>query len=232
METGQLSDCGPGLAPGLGGGLAESGAAFRLWPGLSLAGRLALRPRRCAGRAGRRRIRPSARRSRPGASPAGRVRRRPLRGSSPHNVSRRRALRPHDRGADATRPLYQARSGENAATSAARMRSVRVVNSCGINERIPRSEPCPFAEDYMRDYRVKFVDVRVNPPGGRRKAGAYVQRCEHKGCDELGLCKAPKPFAARTIQVPGQKVADRGQSLVLPAPRRRIQREPTISSTA
>ncbi len=63
------------------------------------------------------------------------------------------------------------------------------------------------AEDYMRDYRVKFIDVRVNPPGGRRKSGAYVQRCEHKGCDELGLCKAPKPFAARVVQVPGQKVA-------------------------
>lgn len=62
------------------------------------------------------------------------------------------------------------------------------------------------AEDYMREYRVKFIDVRVNPPGGRRKGGAFVQRCEHKGCDELGVCKAPKPFAARTIQVPGQKV--------------------------
>ena len=63
------------------------------------------------------------------------------------------------------------------------------------------------AEDHMRDYRVKFIDVRVNPPGGRRKSGAYVQRCERKGCDELGNCKAPKPFAARTVQVPGQKVA-------------------------
>lgn len=64
------------------------------------------------------------------------------------------------------------------------------------------------AEDYARGYRVKFVDIRVNPPGGRRKGGAYVQRCEHKGCDELGLCKAPKPFAARVIQVPGQTVAE------------------------
>ncbi len=64
------------------------------------------------------------------------------------------------------------------------------------------------AEDYMRDYRVKFVDIRVNPPGGRRKPGAFVRRCEHKGCDELGLCKAPKPFAARIIQVPGQKAAE------------------------
>lgn len=64
------------------------------------------------------------------------------------------------------------------------------------------------AEDYVRGYRVKFVDIRVNPPGGRRKGGAFVQRCEHKGCDELGLCKAPKPFAARVIQMPGQAVAD------------------------
>ena len=63
------------------------------------------------------------------------------------------------------------------------------------------------AEDYMRSYRVKFVDVRVNPPGGRRKAGAYVRRCEHKGCDELGLCKAPKPFSARVVQIPGQEAA-------------------------
>ncbi len=64
------------------------------------------------------------------------------------------------------------------------------------------------AEDYMRSYRVKFIDVRVNPPGGRRKASAYVQRCEHRGCDELGLCKAPKPYSARVIQVPGQAVAE------------------------
>jgi hypothetical protein len=34
-----------------------------------------------------------------------------------------------------------------------------------------------------------------------------VQRCEHKGCDELGLCKAPKPFSSRVVQVPGQKAA-------------------------
>lgn len=64
------------------------------------------------------------------------------------------------------------------------------------------------AEDNMRDYRVKFVDVRVNPPGGRRKSGAFVQRCERKGCDELGICKAPKPFSARVIQIPGQKETD------------------------
>jgi hypothetical protein len=64
------------------------------------------------------------------------------------------------------------------------------------------------AEDYMRAYRIKFVDVRVNPPGGRRKGAARVQRCERIGCEELGLCKAPKPFAARVVQVPGQKVIE------------------------
>jgi hypothetical protein len=70
-----------------------------------------------------------------------------------------------------------------------------------------------FAEDYMRDYRVKFVDIRVNPPGGRRRRGeASVRRCEHKGCDDIGICKAPKPFAARTIPVPGQRVVDSDDS--------------------
>jgi hypothetical protein len=64
-----------------------------------------------------------------------------------------------------------------------------------------------FTEDYSRDYRVKFVDIRVNPPGGRRKASDEARRCDHKGCDDRGVCKAPKPFAARTIQVPGQRVA-------------------------
>ena len=66
-----------------------------------------------------------------------------------------------------------------------------------------------FAEDYMRDYRVKFVDIRVNPPGGRRKprqSAADVQRCEHKGCDDIGDCKAPKPFAARAQPIPGQRI--------------------------
>jgi hypothetical protein len=64
-----------------------------------------------------------------------------------------------------------------------------------------------FAEDYSRDYRVKFVDIRVNPPGGRRRRGVdAIKRCEHKGCDDQGVCKAPKPFAARSIQVPGQRV--------------------------
>lgn len=64
------------------------------------------------------------------------------------------------------------------------------------------------AEDNSRDYRVKFVDIRVNPPGGKRKSKAFVQRCEKKGCDELGICKAPKPFSARVVQVPGEKVAE------------------------
>ncbi len=64
-----------------------------------------------------------------------------------------------------------------------------------------------FAEDYSREYRVKFVDIRVNPPGGRRRKADSAQRCEHKGCDDLGDCKAPKPFAARTIRVPGQREA-------------------------
>jgi hypothetical protein len=62
-----------------------------------------------------------------------------------------------------------------------------------------------YAEDHMPDYRVKFVDVRVNPPGGRRKAKERVRVCEHKGCDSPGNCKAPKPFAARAVPVPGQK---------------------------
>jgi hypothetical protein len=54
------------------------------------------------------------------------------------------------------------------------------------------------------------VDIRVNPPGGRRKArdrGADVRRCEHKGCDDIGDCKAPKPFSQRSQPVPGQRVA-------------------------
>jgi hypothetical protein len=64
-----------------------------------------------------------------------------------------------------------------------------------------------FAEDYSRDYRVKFVDIRVNPPGGRRRRpGESARVCEAKGCDDRGVCKAPKPFAARTVQVPGQRV--------------------------
>jgi hypothetical protein len=64
-----------------------------------------------------------------------------------------------------------------------------------------------FAEDTLGGYRVKFVDIRVNPPGGRRRRGsaAEMRRCEHKGCDAIGDCKAPKPFSARTAPVPGQR---------------------------
>ncbi|MEZ5938507.1 MAG: J domain-containing protein [Hyphomonadaceae bacterium] len=56
----------------------------------------------------------------------------------------------------------------------------------------------------MRDYRVKFIDVRVKPPGGR-KGSARARVCEHKGCDAVGDCKAPKPYAARATPVPGQR---------------------------
>lgn len=66
-----------------------------------------------------------------------------------------------------------------------------------------------FAEDYYEGYRVKFVDVRVNPPGGRRKSAkaAAARQCEHKGCDAVGECKAPKPGAAflRESAVPGRR---------------------------
>ena len=61
------------------------------------------------------------------------------------------------------------------------------------------------AEDYTSEYRVKFVDIRVNPPGGRRKGGKAARTCEHKGCDDPGDCKAPKPLAARHVHTPGQK---------------------------
>lgn len=62
-----------------------------------------------------------------------------------------------------------------------------------------------FAEDHWRDYRVKFVDVRVNPPGGKRRPGSAARKCEQKGCDAAGDCKAPKTFAARTVNIPGQR---------------------------
>ena len=46
------------------------------------------------------------------------------------------------------------------------------------------------------EYRVKFLDIRVKPPGGRknqkRKPVDEVRVCEHKGCDLPGDCKAPK----------------------------------------
>lgn len=63
-----------------------------------------------------------------------------------------------------------------------------------------------FAEDHLRGYRVKFVDIRASTPDGRRrKPGPSARRCEAKGCDDLGSCKAPKPFAARAVPVPGQR---------------------------
>lgn len=54
------------------------------------------------------------------------------------------------------------------------------------------------AEDNPRGYRVKFVDIRVKPPGGARasRVAGDVRKCEHKGCDEHGVCKAPKQTAA------------------------------------
>jgi hypothetical protein len=67
------------------------------------------------------------------------------------------------------------------------------------------------AEDHFGDYRVKFVDVRVNPPGGRRRHGdgSKARRCEHKGCDSAGDCRAPKPAVRRTLEpAPGQATPD------------------------
>lgn len=59
----------------------------------------------------------------------------------------------------------------------------------------------PMSEtgDTNKGYRVKFVDIRVKPPGGRkgaRKVEATTRACEHKGCDQKGDCKAPKQTAA------------------------------------
>ncbi len=51
-------------------------------------------------------------------------------------------------------------------------------------------------------YRVKFVDIRVKPPGrrGRGKTRASEppsqRKCEHKGCDQMGEHRAPKQTAA------------------------------------
>jgi hypothetical protein len=65
------------------------------------------------------------------------------------------------------------------------------------------------AEDFVGGYRVKFVDVRVNPPGGRRKASrsgqAEVRKCEHKGCDDIGDCKAPRTAKSIITPAPGQR---------------------------
>lgn len=52
-----------------------------------------------------------------------------------------------------------------------------------------------FAEDYIGGYRVKFVDVRIKPPGGKRaRANDEVRArvCEHKGCDSPGEHRAPR----------------------------------------
>ncbi|MEM8919775.1 MAG: J domain-containing protein [Pseudomonadota bacterium] len=54
-----------------------------------------------------------------------------------------------------------------------------------------------YAEDYGNGFRVKFVDVRVKPPGGKRvQPDAETRVCEHKGCDLPGVCRAPKQTAA------------------------------------
>ncbi len=66
-------------------------------------------------------------------------------------------------------------------------------------------EPCRQLEGHMSDYQVKFVDIRVKPPGGRQKGGKISRVCESKGCDAAGNCKAPKPYAAREVPVPGKK---------------------------
>jgi hypothetical protein len=68
------------------------------------------------------------------------------------------------------------------------------------------------AEDFVGGYRVKFVDVRVNPPGGRRKSAragaAEVRRCEQKGCDDIGDCKAPRAAKDIISPAPGQRVRE------------------------
>ena len=55
------------------------------------------------------------------------------------------------------------------------------------------------SEDTKNEFRVKFVDIRVKPPGGRRGKRApqpETRQCEHKGCDQPGDCKAPKQTQA------------------------------------
>ena len=65
-----------------------------------------------------------------------------------------------------------------------------------------------FAEDYQTRLPRQVRRHPRQPSGRTAEVGRdAVRRCEHKGCDDLGICKAPKPFAARTIQVPGQRVA-------------------------
>ena len=49
------------------------------------------------------------------------------------------------------------------------------------------------------EFRAKFVDIRIKPPGGRKNGRGKVvpetRKCEHKGCDAIGDCKAPKQTA-------------------------------------
>lgn len=58
------------------------------------------------------------------------------------------------------------------------------------------------SEDEKDNFRAKFVDIRIKPPGHRgrknvRNKQPVVDRvCEHKGCDKPGDCKAPKQTAA------------------------------------
>lgn len=53
-----------------------------------------------------------------------------------------------------------------------------------------------MSKDY--DYRVKFTDIRIKPPGGGKKKGAKPQEekrmCEHTSCDLPGEHPAPKQF--------------------------------------
>ena len=53
-------------------------------------------------------------------------------------------------------------------------------------------------DDHPSGYRVKFVDIRVKPPGARRsgrRSSVAEKSCEEKGCDQPGDCKAPKQTA-------------------------------------
>lgn len=46
------------------------------------------------------------------------------------------------------------------------------------------------------DYRPKFTDIRIKPPGGRKGANKpeETRLCEHGSCDEPGVHPAPKRF--------------------------------------
>ncbi len=49
------------------------------------------------------------------------------------------------------------------------------------------------------EFRVKFVDIRVKPPGSRknqkRRPVDEIRVCEHNSCDLVGDCRAPKQTA-------------------------------------